>query len=358
MRRRAAGPRLSRPLLALLVGLAGIPARADQPAGGAVDAPEVVVTQPDESKFPEVAVYFELKRPDGSFVLDAPREAFRVAEDGRDRPILAFDVPITVRRQPTTIVLVLDQSRSMLEGDRIGALKRAVASFMAAIPPTSRVAVVAFGTEVRLACPFTTDRDRVLAAVNDLEADGGTRYYDAVAAALGLLAEESGRRAVLAMTDGKDTLSSRANLDSVVAAARRVNLPVHTLGLGDDLDEATLALRKLASATRGEHYAAADADQLRRIYEEIARRIESTYRLTYATDRKIPDGTLRPIEVFYAQARRAGQAAIFVRGMVVPVRGWSGLFLLLLAVLLGLAIAPSIRRGWRRAGPAPSHPTP
>ena len=311
------------------------------PKADAPGPPEVVVTQPDESRFPEISVYFELRRPDGSFVLDAARESFRVTEDGRDRPILGFDAPVTVRAQPSTIVLVLDQSGSMLQDDRISALKRAVATFVGAMPVGSKVAVIAFSSQVRLICPFTTDRGRILTAVNELEAEGATRYFDAVAAALALLAEESGRRAVLAMTDGKDTQSQYADLGSVIALARKINLPVHTLGLGDELDEASRALGKIASETRGRHYSASNADALRGIYEEIARRLGSTYRLTYATDRRIPDGTLRPIEIFYAQAKKAGQAAVFIRGMVVPARGWSRLFLLLLVGLLALAVIPS-----------------
>lgn len=330
-------------------GSANARGRVDDPTPPKSEAsgpPEVVVTQPDESKFPEISVYFELRRPDGSFLLDAGREAFQVTEDGRNRPIVDFDAPVTVRSQPSTIVLVLDQSGSMLQDDRMGALKRAVATFLKAMPDGSKVAVIAFSSEVRLICPFTTDRDRVIRAVEPLEAVGATRYFDAVAAALALLSEETGRRAVLAMTDGKDTQSRLADLDSVIAAARKHNLPVHTLGLGNEIDEASLALRNIASATRGQHYSAANSGQLRQIYEEIARRLGSTYRLTYTTDRKIPDGTLRPIEIFYAQAKKAGQAAVFIRGMVVPAKGWSRLFLALLAALFALAvIPPMVRRG-------------
>ena len=358
MRPQSTLARLRPACLVVLVGLGICAGRshADDPRPGAVDAPEVIVTQPDESKFPEIAVYFELKRPDGSFVLDATRDLFRVTEDGRDRPILEFDAPVTVRKQQTTIVLVLDVSGSMVENDGITGLKQAVQTFMGAIPEESRVAVIAFSTEVRLICPFTTNRRRIIAAVNNLNADGGTRYYDAVNAALELLAEQTGRRAILAMTDGKDTASFQANLKTVIARAQKLNLPVHTLGLGNG---AISPLRQLAGGTRGQYYAAADADQLRQIYEEIARRIESTYRLTYATDRRIPDGTLRPIEIFYAQAKKAGQAAIFIRGMVVPARGWSRLFLVLLAGLVGLAVAPSIlrqRRQFRTMNPAPPVP--
>ena len=344
----------------ILGGVTIAPAADTAPAPVAAGAaPEVVVTQLDESKFPELGVYFELKRPDGSFLLDAERGAFRVVEGGRERPILEFDAPVTVRKQPTTIVLVLDHSGSMAQDDRIGALKRAVASFIRAVPEGSKVAVIGFSSEVKLICPFTTDRARILGAVSELQAEGGTRYYDAVAAALGLLTDETGRRAVLAMTDGKDTMSFQANLATVIAKAQQLNLPVHTLGLGDELDEATRALKALAQASRGQHYAAADADQLRSIYEEIARRLQSTYRLTYATDRRIPDGTLRAIEVFFAQSKKAGQTAVFIRGMVVPSRGWSRLFLALLTGLVALAVVPALirsRRGATLATPPPLSP--
>ncbi len=325
-------------LLALLAS-SGWADRAPK-AGG----PEVIVTQPDESKFPEITVYFELKRPDGSYLLDATRGDVRVVEGASDRPILRFEAPESLIVRPTTIVLVVDHSGSMKQDDRIGALKRAVATFLEGMPRGSRVAVVAFSDEVEVICPFTEDRGRVREAVDALEAHGGTRYYDAVVAGLDLLSDQGGRRAVLALTDGQDTLSRFAKLDGAVAAARRLNLPVHTLGLGDEREIAVEALRKLADDTRGQHYLARDADQLKTIYEEIARRIGSSYSLTYETDRKVPDGTLRPISIFYRKGEKAGQTAVFIRGMVVPSAGWSRLFLLLLIGLGTLAVLPGLLR--------------
>ena len=96
---------------------------------------------------------------------------------------------------PTTVVLVVDRSLSMEEEDRIGSLKQAVATFMKGLPHGSRVAVVAFGSEVETICPFTSDAQQVQEAVNALQPAGATRYYDAVAESLGMLEKESGRRA-------------------------------------------------------------------------------------------------------------------------------------------------------------------
>ena len=331
-------------LIAISLLLCSVP--VDAP-GAAANAPTVVVTQPDESKFPEITVYFEVKRPDGTFVLDAKRDEFKVTEDGQDRPILRFEAPISTEVRPTTVVLVVDHSGSMKQDDRIGALKRAVATFLEGLPAGSRVAVIAFSDEVELICPFTTDPGRVREAVDALEANGGTRYYDAVSAALDLLAEEPGRRAVLALTDGQDTVSKPITLTSVITKARQLNLPVHTLGLGNEKEIAVKALARLATETRGQHYLAKDADQLRKIYEEIAQRLGSSYSLTYQTDRKVPDGTLRPIRIYYQKATQAAETAVFIRGMVVPAAGWSRLFLVLLTFLGTLALMPSLLRKTR-----------
>ncbi len=313
----------------------------DEPVAESSGDARVVVTGASESKFPEIQVEFEVKRPDGTYVLDAHKEDFRVTESDTEMPILSLQSPTSSEAHPITVVLVVDHSRSMEEEDRIGALKRAVGSFVKGLPQGSKVAVVAFSSEVAVICPFTTDFARVEDAVNRLKPEGATRYYDAVAEALELLHGETGRRAVLAMTDGEDTFSQAATLDSAVVAARRLGLPVHTLGLGSEDEIESDALKKLASSTRGQYYPARQSDQLRKIYEELAQRLSSSYSLIYRTDRKLPDGTLRPVRVSYRASRQVGETAVFIRGMVVPATGWPGLFLGLLALLAALALLPT-----------------
>ena len=303
--------------------------------------PKVVVSQTDETKFPEITVYFEVRKPDGSFIRDAGRGEFRLTEDGRDRPIEAFEAPISTVSKSTTIVLVIDRSGSMREDGKMVALRRAVGTFLKELPEGSRVAVVAFGSDVRRVCPFTTDRDQVRQAIDGLEPFGATRYYDAVIAAIGLLDREPGRRAVLAMTDGQDTDSERT-IDEAIAEGRRLAIPVHTLGLGAGGSIDTEALERLAEGTRGQSYRANDAASLRAIYQELAERLGSSYRLTYRTDRNVADGTLRPIRVTYAEGVGAGEASIFIPGMVVRQAGWSWLFLALIMGLSGLALLPAL----------------
>jgi VWFA-related protein len=296
----------------------------------------VEVTGTDERLFPRIAVQFEVRKPDGSFLRDAIRDNFRVSEDGHEVEILEFEAPREVKEVASTVVLVVDRSGSMAEEDRMGGLKRAVRSFLNRLPAGSRIAVVAFGSEVEVICPFTEDRNRARQAIDELEAYGATRFYDAVAAALALLESEPGtRRAVLALTDGQDTHSRQTDLPSVSLAAKRLGLPVYTLGLGTEEMIASNDLRLLAESTRGQYYPAREADQLKAVYEQIAERLRSSYALTYQSDRRIPDGTLRPIRIVYegGQGQAAAETAVFIPGMVVPAGGWSFLFLGLVAIL-------------------------
>jgi Ca-activated chloride channel family protein len=303
----------------------------------------VNVTAASEQAFPRISVQFEVKRPDGSFLLDAGRDDFGVTEEGRDVDVVEFRAPLTTEAIPTTVVLVVDHSLSMEEEDRIGGLKRAVGSFLEKLPTGSRIALIAFGSEVDRLSSFTTDRGQIKAAVDALDPAGATRFYDAVAAALELLDHETGRRAVLALTDGDDTFSQSASLQSVIAGASRIGLPVYTLGLGSEDEIESADLRRLAASTRGQYYPARNADQLRAIYEQIAERLSSSYSLVYQSDRKVPDGTLRPVRISYRGSKKsAGETAVFIPGMVVPSGGWSPLFLTMLGALTMLIFLPGL----------------
>ena len=197
------------------------------------DLVKVIVTGASQQSFPRIAVQFEVKRSDGSFLLDANRDDFRVTEEGRDVEVVEFQAPQNKQAIATTVVLVVDRSLSMEEEDRIGGLKRAVRSFLEKLPEGSKVAVIAFGSDVDRLTDFTTDRAQMQQAVDALKPEGATRFYDAVAEALQMLDRETGRRVALALTDGEDTFSQSATLESVIASGQRLGLPVYTLGLGN-----------------------------------------------------------------------------------------------------------------------------
>jgi VWFA-related protein len=335
------------PIVAALVTSATVSAQ-DAPAPVEAKGREnasVEVRQIDKDRFPDIAVDFELKRPDGTAILDAKRDEFLVKEDGQEVQILDYTSPVSREFRTTTVVLVLDHSLSMRNENRMRCLKRAVNAFLDQQPAGSRVAVVAFGSEVELLCDFTDDYRKVREAVDELSPFGATRFYDAVVEALKLIGEESGRRAVVAMTDGEDTASIEADLEKAIEVAKAEGLPVHAVGVGSEEEIKDEDLRDLADGSRGRYFPARDAAQLRSIYEEIARSLKQSYSLTYRTNNAVQDGTLRPIEVVYrANPKGVGKSDVYIPGMVVPKVGWSPLFLGLVLGLVALGSLPAVLR--------------
>ena len=234
---------------------------------------------------------------------------------------------------------MVDRSLSMEEENRIGGLKKAVNSFLEKLPDGSRVAVIAFGSEVDRLCTFTTDRGEIKKVVDALEPAGATRFYDAVAVALEMLDHESGRRAVLALTDGEDTFSQSASLDSVIATANRIGLPVYTLGLGTEEEIESKDLRRLAVLDARPVLPGPQRRPAPRDLRTDRRAAQCELHASLSERPQDPDGTLRPVRIIYrAITRSAGETAVFIPGMVVPSGGWSPLFLFLL-VTLGVLIA-------------------
>jgi VWFA-related protein len=318
---------------------------------GAGGATSIMVRQADESRFPEIRLDFEVRGADGSPILDARQADFEVTESGEPVEILRFFGP-TLRGEArrTTVVLVVDHSVSMAEDEKLEAMQGAVAAFLKAMPQGCKVAVVAFSDEVETICDFTGHPRRVQAAVDALGLGTKTRCYDALLTGLEMLKEVEGRRAILCLTDGED-IHSTATLDEVIAAARRpTGAPIYTVGLGSDEVIDGDVLGRLAEETRGEFFPVRGTDQLRGIFEEFATRQGQLYQVVYRTNRQVPDGTLRPVRIFFRGDRSStGKAEFYIRGMVVPAPLGSGLFLGLLAALCGLAILPG-RLLSKRAG--------
>lgn len=317
---------------------------ADEPAKPkATGEVEVVIRQTDERDFPDIRIDFEVRDAAGKPIEGAKESDFRVEEYDTPVSILRFAGPgRSVETKPATVVLVVDHSKSMEDNNKIQAMRQAVSVFLKLLPAGSRVAVVGFSTEVQKVRDFTDDPARIQSAVDSLEPDGETRCYDAVAEALRMLEPISGRRVVLCLTDGEDT-SSDIPLDDLIAQARRAKgAPIYTIGLGDDSEIDSESLSRLAKETRGQYYPARKANELSLAFEEFAAAQGRLYQIVYKSNRQIPDGTLRPVSVFYKGAKRGARASVYIRGMVVPAAGWPKLFLALLSALGFLAILPAL----------------
>lgn len=143
-------------------------------------------------------------------------ENFILYEDGRPQQISNF----STTEAPFEVVLLLDTSGSTRAD--LGLIRSAARSFIDALRPGDRVAVVAFNNSaeganglatVDLLTRLTDDREALHKALENLGASNGTPYYDALTRIAEDIFREPprqeirGRRAIVALTDGVDSAS-------------------------------------------------------------------------------------------------------------------------------------------------------
>jgi len=179
-------------------------------------------------------------------------------------------------KKQADVVILIDTSGSMNDGDKIGRAKEAIVTFLEDQPSQNNVSLVRFDTRVEMLASMgslETNREEILAQVQNLRARGNTALYDALIQAVEeLIADPDASRikAVLLLSDGQDT-ASQASLNQVVRVisnARNSRTPVLVIPVayGSDADINALSNIARASDTRVQ---SGDAENIKRILEII-----------------------------------------------------------------------------------------
>jgi Ca-activated chloride channel homolog len=147
---------------------------------------------------------------DGRLVTSLQREDFSVSEAGTEQPITQF----SRERVPLNLALVLDISDSM-RGPRMDDARQALRTFLGELlKPEDEAALLVFNHATRVLSNWTTDREPLLAALDDVKPTGGTAIYDAIDTALPLFADRRHpRAAIVLVSDGADTASDTTVID-------------------------------------------------------------------------------------------------------------------------------------------------
>jgi VWFA-related protein len=286
-------------ILLSLLALTGFSSN-DQPEEAAIR-----ITQIDTSNFPQVTVYVAISDADGEPVGLDPAQ-IKLMENEEEIPLDQIKGAGEV--DPLTTLLVMDISGSMLYANKLEAAKEAARVFVNQLRPRDRVGLLAFHTEIYYVQPITEDRDLLFSAIDGLEADQDTVMYDALLEGISILSEVKGRKGIVAITDGLDTLSTAAP-QSVIEAIGPTGLSISTIGLGDpdqDLGEYSAidedALKYLAENAGGAYSYANDQESLSEIYQSYAVAFKSEYQLTYTSPSALRDGVNRALSVSIADA--------------------------------------------------------
>jgi VWFA-related protein len=215
-------------VIALTTLLAMLPLHAADSPGFQIKVSDRV----DQSRFPEITLQFAILDATGEPARNLPDEEVIVFEDKKEVHRLRLK---GLRAEPMTPVLALDTSGSMLRQSKMEEAKRAAHHFFDKLEPQTPCGVVLFHHHPWWVEPITGDKKKLHALVDSAKAAGGTAYLDATAVAIDQLAEakNSGQKAVVLMTDGRDVNSREMTLAEVIRKAKQHQVRFYALGLGE-----------------------------------------------------------------------------------------------------------------------------
>lgn len=155
---------------------------------------------------------------DGRFISGLQQRDFQIFENGTPQKVEYFQSV----EQPFTVILLLDVSPSTQF--RMDEIQRAAMTFVDSLRPADRLMVMSFDEYIHVLCPITNNRYEMKNAIRQAEFGDGTSLYDAVDDVIRRrLSGIDGRKAVVLFTDGVDTTSRRATIESTTAAAEELD---------------------------------------------------------------------------------------------------------------------------------------
>jgi VWFA-related protein len=164
----------------------------------------------------------------GQPVLGLRGEDFHISESGRKQAVTFF----SGERRPLRIALALDISVSMM--NKMTEVSDALRHFIDLLEPADEIMVITFSGTLHVDQDFTSDRELLERVFSRLHPDQGTSLYDAAIEAIRRVAPGPAEsKAVVLVTDGVDT-SSLATFGELREIARRSEVPIFSLGIGDD----------------------------------------------------------------------------------------------------------------------------
>lgn len=201
-------------------------------------------------------------------------KAFKVLDEGKPVTIAKFE---HVTNMPLSIGMAIDSSGSM--HPRMDQAQKAGAQFFQNVMKKGdRAFLVGFNSEPQTVQRWSTKVGDIHAGLAKLRAEESTALYDAVIYSLYNFLGVKGQKALVIISDGKDT-SSKFSFDQALEYARRAAVPIYAIGIGIRGNEMDVRykLSRFASETGGStHYIETAAD-LGRIYDDIQKELRSQY---------------------------------------------------------------------------------
>lgn len=270
---------------------------------------------------PVVNVFATVHDNHGRLVKDLNQSDFTLEEDGRPQTIRYFSRESGL---PLTIGLLVDTSVSQqrLLPEERGASFQFLTQVLR--PDKDRAFIIHFDREVELLQDLTASRERLADALAQLAtpaqrlskrkhpasniglwALGGTDLYDSVLLASDeLMRKQTGRKALVLLTDGVDN-GSKADLVDAIRSAERADTLVFAI-LFSDRDaysgvyaqrNGKAAMQRVSRTTGGALFEVSAARPIASIYSQLEEELRNLYSIGYTPDRPADTPEYRKISL-------------------------------------------------------------
>jgi Ca-activated chloride channel family protein len=245
-----------------------------------------------------VNVFVTVTDAHGAPVAGLKKENFALREDGHEQKIAVFDKESAL---PLSIALAVDTS---LSTRRDLPLEQSSAKRFAHLimRPVDALAVYAFSEVVNLSMPFTADLKRIDEGIDHVRLGAATALYDAIYLAARALDRRQGRKVIVLITDGGDTISkvdykeaARAAEEAEALVYSIIVVPIEASAGRETGGEH--ALIQLSEDTGGKYYYAKSASQLDDAFRKISDELRTQYLLAYYPSQHTSFSEFRRIQV-------------------------------------------------------------
>jgi Ca-activated chloride channel family protein len=232
-------------LLALLLALAGAAANSRPPQEPQKKPGDISV----DVTVTAITIAVTVQDKGGKYINNLEAKDFAIYENTEKRPITYFNHNFM---SPLSLTVLLDVSGSMGVQDKLEEVKVGLKNMVTTeLKPLDEVSLLIFADgQVEVAAPLSTDRTVFLSTLEKLQPFGQTALNDAVAVSPEFANRgHNAKRALLLITDGVEN-DSRVTPEEAVEIARRVDVPIYTIGYKIPLSEQLLrALKRSKTLT-------------------------------------------------------------------------------------------------------------
>src|SRR5664279_3207495 len=244
-----------------------------------------------------VNLFVNVADASGAVVGGLAKDDFVLTEDGSPEKIAIFE---RQSEMPLAILLAIDTSGSV---QKDLAIEQASARRFAHVimRPVDQMSLFEFSSEVREVVPFTNQVKRIDRGLDSLKLGSATALYDAVYLSSQSLTARQGRKVLVLISDGGNTVKGvdyqkalEQALRSEVMVYSIIDVPIEA-SAGRDLG-GEHAMITLSEETGGKYYYA-EGSNMEKAFDQISADLRTQYLLSYYPTHRQADPGFRRVEV-------------------------------------------------------------